>query len=100
MTEIEFKMIAVKITSVKNASLARNIVTKRDFAWLGSETNNGAYYYLFRHDNKHEVYDVHGDMNTMLDRLAPVYIFDCDGNLQYQRNMIVTKRRILIGGGI
>lgn len=46
MTEIEFKMIAVKITSVKNASLARNIVTKRDFAWLGSETNNGAYYYL------------------------------------------------------
>lgn len=29
MTEIEFKMIAVKITSVKNASLARNIVTKR-----------------------------------------------------------------------
>lgn len=100
MTEIEFKMIAVKITSVKNASLARNIVTKRDFAWLGSETNNGAYYYLFRHDNKHEVCDVHGDMNTMLDRLAPVYIFDRDGNLQYQHNMIVTKRRILIGGGI
>lgn len=47
MTEIEFKMIAVKITSVKNASLARNIVTKRDFAWLGSEPNNGSYYYLY-----------------------------------------------------
>lgn len=96
MTEIEFKMIAVKITSVKNVSLAKKIAAKHDFAWLGSETNNGSYYYLFRHDNKHEVYDGCGDMNTMLDRLAPVYIFDYDGNLQYHRDMIVTKRRILI----
>lgn len=95
MTEIEFKIIAVKIASVKNVSLAKSLGQKDGFTWLGSETNNGSYYYLFRHDNKHEVYDGCGDINTMLDRLAPVYILDCDGNLEYQRDMIVTKRRIL-----
>lgn len=47
MTEIEFKMIAVKIPSVKNVSLAKNLGLKHDFTWLGSETNNGSYYYLF-----------------------------------------------------
>ena len=95
MTEIEFKMIAVKIPSVKNVSLAKNLGLKHDFTWLGSETNNGSYYYLYRHDNKHEVHDGHGDIGTCLDRLAPVYAFDYDGNLQYQRDMILTKRRIL-----
>ena len=96
MTTIEFKMIAVKITSVKNVSLAKNLGAKHGFTWLGSETNNGSYYYIFIHDNKHEVYDGYGDIKTCLDRLAPVYMFDNDGNLQYQRDMILTKRRILI----
>lgn len=96
MTEIEFKMIAVKITSIKNASLAKNLSAKHGFTWIGSETNNGSYYYLFRHDNKHIVYDAYGDIGTRLDRLAPVYILNNDGDLQYQRDMIVTKWRILL----
>ena len=97
MTEIKFKMIAVKIIPVEKASLVKKTVSAtHDFIWLGSETNNGAYYYIFKHDNKHEVYDKCGDIVTSLDRLAPVYILDNDGDLQYQRDMIVTKRRILL----
>lgn len=96
MNTINFKMIAVKITSPQITHLVREVGREHNFTWLGSEVNNGSYYYLFKCDNEHEVYNDQGDMDEYLDRLAPVYILDDNGELQYQFDMISTKRRIYI----
>ena len=73
MITIEFKMIAIELTSMEVVRDIRKFTEAHGIIWLGDLSCNGTLYRILKFDNKHELDDSQQETEKYIDRLAPVY---------------------------
>lgn len=95
MITIEFKMIAIELTSVEELHDVRKFTDTHDIIWLGDFTHNGSLYRILKFDNKHELDDSQQETEKYIDRLAPVYYIGDDYELNFAYDIISLPERML-----
>lgn len=95
MITIEFKMIAIELTSVAVLHDVRKFTDAHDIIWLGDFSHNGSLYRILKFDNKHKLDDSLQEVEKYIDRLAPVYYIDDDYELNFAYDIISLPERML-----